>query len=165
MAENKPVLGYDKFLMMALSKGGSLSLDELWEKSILFLSLIWYQQLPEKGQPLTERLFFTISQMRSKLEDGMTKEASQGTKEEMDKLINDGWIKLNDDNKYELTPEGLIKAEKYVKNMKKDAAIANKELKPSTTAKNTTFLDAFLAVLKLGSGLISGSIGLIADGT
>ena len=103
MADNKTVLGYDKFLMMALRKGGSLSLDELWEKSILFLSLIWYQQLPEKGQPLTERLFFTISHMRSKLEDGMTKEASQGTKEEMDKLINDGWVKLNDNNKYELT--------------------------------------------------------------
>jgi Co/Zn/Cd efflux system component len=165
MAENKPVLGYDKFLMMALSKGGSLSLDELWEKSILFLSLIWYQQLPGKGQPLTERLFFTLSHMRSKLEDGMTKEASQGTEEEMNKLINDGWVKFNDDNRYELTPEGVIKAEKYVKNMEKEATIADKELKPSTTAKNTTFLDAFLAVLKLGSGLISGSIGLIADGT
>lgn len=53
MDDNKPVLGYDKFLMMALHKG-PLSLDELWEKSILFLSLIWYQQLPEKGQPLAE---------------------------------------------------------------------------------------------------------------
>jgi Co/Zn/Cd efflux system component len=164
MDDNKPVLGYDKFLMMALHKG-PLSLDELWEKSILFLSLIWYQQLPEKGQPLAEKLVFTLSHMRSHLEDGITREASQGTEEEMAKLIDDGWVKLNDDNKYELTTEGLSKAEEYVKNMKKEAALADKELKPSTTAKNTTFLDAFLAVLKLGSGLMSGSMGLIADGT
>ncbi|PKL67243.1 MAG: cation transporter [Methanobacteriales archaeon HGW-Methanobacteriales-1] len=164
MVDNKPVLGYDKFLMMALHKG-PLSLDELWEKSILFLSLIWYQQLPEKGQPLAERLLFTLSHMRSQLEDGITHEASQGTEEEMNKLIDDGWVKLNDENKYELTAEGLNKADEYVKSMKKEATTADKELKPSTTAKNTTFLDAFLAVLKLGSGLISGSMGLIADGT
>jgi Co/Zn/Cd efflux system component len=164
MADNKPVLGYDKFLMMALGKEGPLSLDQLWEKSILFLSLIWYQQLPEKGLPLAERLFFTLTHMRSQLEDGITHEASQGTEEEMNKLIVNGWVKLKD-NKYELTAEGQIKAEKYVKNMEKEAAMADKELKPATTAKNTTFLDAFLAVLKLGSGLVSGSVGLIADGT
>jgi divalent metal cation (Fe/Co/Zn/Cd) transporter len=40
--------------------------------------------------------------------------------------------------------------------------MVDKELEPSTTAKNTTILDAFL---KLGGGLISGSMGLIADGT
>ncbi|HSO25113.1 MAG TPA: cation transporter, partial [Methanobacteriaceae archaeon] len=125
----------------------------------------WYQQLPEKGLPLAERLFFTLTHMRSQLEDGMTHKASQGTEEEMNKLIDNGWVKLNDDNKYELTVEGLSKADKYVKSMEKDAATADKELKPATTAKNTTFLDAFLAVLKLGSGLISGSVGLIADGT
>jgi Co/Zn/Cd efflux system component len=162
--DNKPVLGYDKFLMMAIHQG-PLSLDELWEKSILFLSLIWYQQLPKKGQPLAERLVFTLSHMRSHLEDGITRQASQGTEKEMVKLIDDGWVKLNEDNKYELTAEGRDKAEKYVKNMKKEASLADKELKPSTTAKNTTFLDAFLAVLKLGSGLMSGSVGLIADGT
>jgi len=49
--------------------------------------------------------------------------------------------------------------------MQKMASLANSELTPSATAKNTTILDAFLAVLKLGSGLISGSVGLIADGT
>ena len=37
--------------------------------------------------------------------------------------------------------------------------------KPDAAAKNTTVLDAFLAVMKLGSGLISGSVGLTADGT
>jgi hypothetical protein len=63
--DEKPVLGYDKFLMMALLKEGALYLDELMEKSVLFISLIWYQQLPEKGQPLAERLFFKFTRLKS----------------------------------------------------------------------------------------------------
>jgi Co/Zn/Cd efflux system component len=165
MKNEKPVLGYDKFLMMALLKEGPLSLAKLWEKSILFLSLIWYQQLPDKGEPLLERLFFRATRLRSELEDGRADKATHGAKAEMDKLIEKGWVKLNKDDKYELTQEGLSKAEKYEAKMEKEASMADNELKPSATAKNTTFLDAFLAVLKLGSGLISGSMGLIADGT
>lgn len=161
----KPVLGYDKFLMMALLKEGPLSIDELWEKSMLFLSLIWYQQMPEKGRPLMERLFFKFTHLRSELEDGRLSKATHGAKAEMDKIIDKGWVNLNKENKYELTKEGLNKAKEYEDEMIKDATMVDKELKPSTTAMNTTFLDAFLAVLKLGSGLISGSMGLIADGT
>lgn len=163
--EEKPVLGYDKFLMMALLREGPISLEKLMEKSILFISLIWYQQLPEKGQSLAERLFFKFAHLRSELEDGRTIKASHGAKAEMDKLIELGWVKLNDENNYELTEEGLKKANKYEDEMKNEAAKVDKELTPSTTAMNTTFLDAFLAVIKLGSGLITGSMGLIADGT
>jgi Co/Zn/Cd efflux system component len=165
MKKEKPVLGYDKFLMMALLKEGPLNQDELWEKTMLFLSLIWYQQLPGKGQPLMEQLFFRFTRLRSKLEDGRASKATGSPAEEMEKLILNGWIKLNDKNKYELTLEGHEKAEEFKMSMQKSASSAKNELQPSSTAKNTTFLDAFLAVLKLGSGLISGSIGLIADGT
>ena len=165
MEKEKPVLGYDKFLMMAILKEGPLSLEELWEKSILFLSLIWYQQLPEKGQPLMERLFFKATHLRSELEDVRNDKSNHSAAVEMDKLIKKGWVDLNKDDKYELTDEGLSKAKIYEAEMKKEASMVDKELKPSTTAMNTTFLDAFLAVLKLGGGLISGSVGLIADGS
>ena len=165
MKDEKPVLGFDKFLMMALLKEGPLNQEALWEKTILFLSLIWYQQLPGKGQPLTEQLFFKVASIRSKLEDGRASKATGSPEDEMNKLIGKKWVKLNKDNKYQLTPEGLENAEAYEKHMEKSASSAESELTPSSTAKNTTFLDAFLAVLKLGSGLISGSVGLIADGT
>jgi Co/Zn/Cd efflux system component len=165
MKNEKPVLGYDKFLMMAILKEGPLSLDELWEKSMLFLSLIWYQQLPEKGQPLMERLFFKTTHLRSELEEVRNDKSNHGAVVEMDKLIKKDWINLNEDDKYELTNEGLSKAKIYEAEMKKEASMVDKELKPSTTAMNTTFLDAFLAVIKLGGGLISGSMGLIADGS
>ncbi|MGB9977731.1 cation diffusion facilitator family transporter [Methanobacterium sp.] len=165
MKDEKPVLGFDKFLMMALLKEGPLSQGELWEKTILFLSLIWYQQLPDKGQPLTEHLFFKFASIRSKLEDGRADKATGSPEEEMKKLIEKDWVKLNNENKYELTPEGLKNAEMFKEHMEKSASSVENELTPSSTAKNTTFLDAFLAVLKLGSGLVSGSVGLIADGT
>jgi len=164
MKDDKPVLGYDKFLMMAILKDGPLTLDELREKSMLFLSLIWYLQIPEKGQPLAERLFFKLSHMRSELEDGRASKDTHTTEFELNKLINYGLVNLNKE-KYELTGEGHVKAEDSHKKMIKEASTAHTELKPSSAAKNTTFLDAFLAVLKLGSGLISGSMGLIADGT
>jgi Co/Zn/Cd efflux system component len=165
MNDDKPVLGYDKFLMMALLKEGPLNLAKLWEKSILFLSLIWYQQLPDKGQPLMEQLFFKFTRLRSELEDERASKATHGAEAEMEKLIDKGWVKLNNNDEYELTSAGLSEAKIYEADMKKEASKVDTELKPSTTAINTTYLDAFLAFLKLGSGLISGSMGLIADGT
>ncbi len=165
MKDDKPILGYDKFLMMAILKEGSLSLEQLWEKSMLFLSLIWYQQLPEKGQALSEQLLFKLAHVRSEVEDGRASKATHSAEAEMEKLIEKGLVKLNNDNKYELTNEGQVKAEEYEKRMIKEAKFTVNELTTASAAKNTTFLDAFLAVLKLGSGLITGSVGLIADGT
>lgn len=161
----KTVLGFDKFLMMALLKEGPLDLLRLKEKSILFISLIWYLQLPDKGQPITERLLFNITELRSKVEDGRKSKSIHGTKAEIDKLMELGLVKFNDENKYELTEEGKEIAIKSNEKIKKWATTMDSELNPSITAKNTTFLDAFLALLKLGSGLVSGSMGLIADGT
>jgi len=110
MKNEKPILGYDKFLMMALLKEGPLDLDKLWEKSMLFLSSIWYQQLPEKDQSLGEQLFFKFAHMRSELEDGRSDKVNHSTEVEMEKLIEKNWVNLNSDNKYELTAEGMKKS-------------------------------------------------------
>lgn len=160
----KPVLGYDKFLLMALIKEGPIPMEKIWEKSMLFISMIWYQQIPEKDQSFTERLFFKFSQLRSELEDGRTDKGSLGAEAELNKLIDKGLVKFEDE-KYGLTEEGQVIAREYVEDMVKKASLVDKEFTPSTTAMNTTVLDAFLAVLKLGGGFASSSIGLIADGT
>lgn len=161
----KLILGFDKFLMMAILKEGPIPLWNLKEKSMLFISLIWYQQLPGKGQPLAEKLVFELSSLRSRIEDGRQEKSINGTEAEINKLVDAGFVKLNSKNKYELTNEGRVKAIEYENETLQNAAQVEKEFTKSSTAKNTTFLDAFLAVLKLGSGLISGSMGLIADGT
>lgn len=165
MNDEKPVLGYDKFLMMALLKDGPLNWEELSEKTMLFLSLIWYQQLPGKGEPLLEKLFFKVTELRSKIEDGRAKKETQDVKDEMEKLIDKNWVYLSEAKKYELTSEGQAQARVYEENMIRKAASVDTEFTPSKTAMNTTYLDAFLAFLKLGGGLTSGSMGLIADGT
>ena len=164
MSDDKPALGYDKFLMMAILNDGPLSGDKLWEKTIIFISMIWYQQLPEKGQHLSERLFFKFTHIRSEMEDKRARKETYGVEEEMEKLIENGWVKLNK-GKYELTTGGLSKAKEFEANMKKKASMVDTEFKPATTAINTTYLDAFLALIKLGGGLVSGSVGLISDGT
>ncbi len=165
MENKKPILGYDRFLMMALLKEGPLKLEELDDKTILFLSLIWYQQLPEKNQPLMEKMFFTLSHLRSEIEDERASKKVGKTEDECEKLIENGWVKL-DDGFYSLTLEGEKEAQKFVHNMEKRASLVRKDFfKPDAAAKNTTVLDAFLAVMKLGSGIVSGSVGLTADGT
>lgn len=165
MKTDKPILGYDRFLMMAIFNEESVTLEELEDKTVLFLSLIWYQQLPEKEEPLMERLFFTLSHLRSELEDQRKIKKVGKTEEECEKLIQKGWVKLEDDH-YSVTGDGEKEAQKFVKNMEKKAALVRKDFfKPAAAARNTTVLDAFLAVMKLGSGLISGSVGLTADGT
>jgi len=165
MEKERLLLGYDKFLMMALLKEGPQSLEELDDKTILFLSLIWYQQLPKKSQPLMEKLFFTLAHIRSELEDERAAKKTGKTEEECEKLIENGWVKL-EDGYYSLKPEGEDLAGKFVQNMEKRASRVRKDFfKVDAAAKNTTVLDAFLAVLKLGSGLVSGSVGLTADGT
>lgn len=165
MKTDKNILGYDRFLMMALLKEGPLTLEELDDKTILFLSLIWYQQVPEKGEPLMERLFFTLSHLRSELENERKDKRVGKTEDECEKLIDYGWVKL-DDGRYSLTREGEKEAQQFVQNMERKAVLVRKDFfKPDAAAKNTTVLDAFLAVMKLGSGLVSGSVGLTADGT
>lgn len=165
MKSDKKILGYDRFLMMALLKEGPLTLEELDDKTILFLSLIWYQQVPEKGEPLMERLFFTLSHLRSELEDERKDKRIGKTEEECEKLIESGWVALVDHH-YSLTEEGKKEAQKFVDRMEKKASLVRKDFfKPDAAARNTTVLDAFLAVMKLGSGLVSGSVGLTADGT
>lgn len=165
MATKKPILGYDRFLMMALLKEGPLTIEELDDKTVLFLSLIWYQQLPEKDQPLMEKMFFTLSHLRSEIEDERKSKKVGKTADECQKLIDNGWVELKNE-KYSLTPDGEKEALEFVERVKKRASLVRKDFfKPDAAAKNTTFLDAFLAVLKLGSGLVSGSVGLTADGT
>jgi hypothetical protein len=53
----------------------------------------------------------------------------------------------------------------FVRGMEATAmTVRGKILNPSVTARNAVFIDFFLAVIKLGAGFVSGSVGLKADG-
>lgn len=65
-----------------------------------------------------------------------------------------------------LTKAGLYEAEKTEKQFQKAAGWVNKNILSAEGAtRNTVIIDAILAFFKLLTGFITGSVGLIADGT
>lgn len=46
----KTLVGFDKFILMALYVEGPLSLTQVDDKTIIFISSIWYQQWNEKDK-------------------------------------------------------------------------------------------------------------------
>ena len=84
---------------------------------------------------------------------------------ECESLIEQGMLKLNEENRYELIEKGREEAEKSAKEMEKAAiSIRDQLLSPTAAARNTVIADFFLAVMKLLAGFLSASVGLIADG-
>jgi len=84
---------------------------------------------------------------------------------ECESLIEQSMLKLNEENRYELTEKGREEAEKSAKEMEKAAiSIRDQLLSPTAAARNTVIADFFLAVMKLLAGFFSASVGLIADG-
>ncbi|MDR0460345.1 MAG: cation diffusion facilitator family transporter [Nitrososphaerota archaeon] len=75
------------------------------------------------------------------------------------------WVKFDVQAKYELTDIGKVEAEQIVKNFEETATrFETRFFSPSAAAKSTTVRYAAVSVLKMVAGLISGSVGLIADG-
>ncbi|KYH37589.1 MAG: cation transporter [Candidatus Bathyarchaeota archaeon B24] len=84
---------------------------------------------------------------------------------ECEGLIEQGMLKLNEENKYELTKKGREEAEKSIKETEKAAiSFRDRLLSPTAAARNTVIADFLLAVMKLLAGFLSASVGLIADG-
>ena len=72
----------------------------------------------------------------------------------------------NHEDVLSLTKAGLYEAEKTEKQFQKAAGWVNKNILSAEGAtRNTVIIDAILAFFKLLTGFITGSVGLIADGT
>jgi Co/Zn/Cd efflux system component/predicted transcriptional regulator len=131
---------FHEFILMALLKGGPLSLRELKGKAVLFASQFGYQRLREYGEQVDLKL-------------------------ECNSMVSRGMLHLNKDDKYELTPKGKKEAIKKAKGMEQAANLIKAQLfAPTATARNTLIANLLLAIMKLLSGFLSGSVGLIADG-
>ena len=80
-------------------------------------------------------------------------------------MVSKNLLQLNKEGKYELTEKGKVKAEITAEAMERGAVIIEKQfLSPTATARNTTASYVFMSVLKVLAGLLSGSVGLVADG-
>jgi len=164
---------FQKYILMALLKEGSLSLKELEERTFAFVYhfhgfgyslheevekkvygfLSWFGCQPEEDYSAR------MKKWREKHEQRIDAEL------ECKDLTERGLIRLNEENNYELTKKGREEAEKSAKEMEKATiSIRDRLLSPTAAARNTVIADFFLAIMKLLAGFISASVGLIADG-
>jgi Co/Zn/Cd efflux system component len=80
-------------------------------------------------------------------------------------LIDKGLIEVNPQGNYELTNMGSREAERSARRLENATQTLEKNfLSPTAAAKNTIVATSLLTVVKLSAGLLSGSLGLIADG-
>jgi len=156
---NKPRGDTYKFILMALLREGSLDFKELEKRLNILVNqfmILGYSIIPNK-------LWL--------IEDHHHGKRKQRTHEDFDvkveceDLIKKNKIKLNKEEKYELSKIGKEEAIELTKNLEKSASrLENNLLLPAAAARNTIIIDLLLAILKLTAGFLSGSVALLADG-
>jgi cation diffusion facilitator family transporter len=170
--EYKPI-GYEKFVIMAIFERGMISLEDLQDITIVFISSIWYNVHYGKNYNILGRLLLYIFRIRDSLWDKYyaykigKPEIGHGldTKDICDGMVDNGILNFND-GKYELTKAGKeVAARNAAKFEKRSELVKNRLFAPSSAAINTTVVDGFMAFLKLSVGFITGSVGIISDGT
>jgi len=164
---------YRKLILPILLKEGKLTLKELEERVFTYtyhfhaFGYIFHNKLIGKIRKLILRL-----KHRAKTDSvEWTGKWRERTEEKVDvemgckRLIEDGLIRVGEDGEYELTESGKVEAEKVVKEMAKKVSLLEEHvLSPIAAVRNTVIINACLAIIKLLTGLFSGSAGLIADG-
>ena len=164
---------YRKLILPVLLKDGKLTLKELEERVFTYtyhfhaFGYTFHNKLMGKIRKLILRL-----KHRAKSDSvGWTRKWRERTEEKLDvemgckRLIEDGLIREGEDGKYELTESGKVEAEKVAEDMAKRVTLFEKHvLSPIAAVRNTVIINACLAMIKLLTGLFSGSAGLIADG-
>ncbi len=107
--EYKPI-GYEKFILMAILKSGVISLTELEDNTIVFISSIWYNVHYGKTYNILGRILLLLFRTRDHFYDRyytwIRKEKKlkniAGTENYLIELGNKGLVKKID-GKYELT--------------------------------------------------------------
>ena len=164
---------YRKLILPILLKDGKLTLKELEERAFTYT-----YHFHAFGYTFHNKLLGKICKPILRLKhraksDSLkwTERLHERTEEKVDvkmeckRLIKDGLIRMGEDGEYELTENGKVEAEKVAKEMAKKVTLLEKHvLSPIAAVRNTVIINACLAMMKLLTGLLSGSAGLIADG-
>jgi len=163
---------HDKFILVSLLNGGPLSSKELEERTFAFI-YHFHGFGYSLHKELKKKVFGLLSLFRYRPQEDPTKlkkwrerhEQQINVQLECRRLIDEGMLRLNKENKYELTEKGREEAERSAKDMEKAAIYTRDQLlSPTAAARNTVIADFFLAVMKLLAGFFSASVGLVADG-
>ena len=164
---------YRKLILPILLKDGKLTLKEL-EERVFTYTYHFHAFGYTFHNKLLGKLSKPILRLKHRAKSDSLKWAErwrERTEEKVDvkmeckRLIEDGLIRMGEDGEYELTENGKVEAEKVAKEMAKKVTLLEKHvLSPIAAVRNTVIINACLAMMKLLTGLLSGSAGLIADG-
>jgi len=148
-----------KFILMTLLREGPLDFSELEKRLTVLVNqfmLLGYAIIPNKLW-LNEDYHYGKRKQRTKEDFDVRVECED--------LIKKNKIKLNKEEKYELSETGKEDAIEMTKHIEKSASRLEKNLlHPTAAAKNTIKIDLLLAIIKLVAGFLSGSVALLADG-
>jgi cation diffusion facilitator family transporter len=160
---------FKEFILLILLREGKLSLETLEEKISLFISYFslsashFFVEVFEKIPiPSRKKDFF-----KKEIFDKRHKEYEKidSVKNQCEELIKDNFVRKNEDNEYELTEKGKYKAEDFKRDLEKGASVFESQIQsPEAASRNTFIVNVFLTIIKLTTGFLSGSIGLLADG-
>jgi cation diffusion facilitator family transporter len=169
MKKRKSHGDFREFILLILLKERALSLETLEEKISLFISYFALSgshfavqvfgkiPIPFRKKDLFKKEIF------DKRHRDYKKIAS--VKSQCEELAKEGLLIKNKDNEYELTEKGTHKANDFKKDLEKGASFFESQIQnPQAATKNTFIANLFLTTVKLTTGLLSGSVGLLADG-
>jgi cation diffusion facilitator family transporter len=169
MKKRKEHGDFNEFILLVLLKEKELSLEELEEKISLFVSYFslsvfhFFEKLFEKRPRIFRKVDLSPENSLDKWKKRDKKVESMEF--HCKKLIKEGTIRKNKNNKYELTDTGKYKAEKFKNDLEKGARIFENQFQsPEAATRNTFIVNVFLTIIKLSAGFLSGSVGLLADG-
>jgi hypothetical protein len=163
--------GYEPVLAV-LFRESPLSPEDLEKRTSLFVSyfeMFFYHFIEEIRKESSGFLARLSRRMPEKTE--RTRRIRNRDSREFDfgksckSLINGGLLALNARGYYELTEKGRSEAEESARRLENAAQrLESSFLSPTAAARNTIIATSLLTVIKLSAGLLSGSVGLIADG-
>ncbi|MCD6240907.1 cation transporter [Candidatus Bathyarchaeota archaeon] len=166
-------LNFSRFILTALLEEGPLNLKELEERAFIFVYHFHgfgYSLHAAVQKKLISFLSWLGYRPREDYSAKMKKRREKHEQQinvqlKCKRLIEKGLVRLNEEERYELTENGIVEAEKSAREMKKAlTSIRSQYLSPTAAARNTVIADFFLALMKLLAGFFSNSVGLIADG-
>ncbi len=137
-------------LLMMISKNGPMSIDEIENNLFKFASQFGYggdrDRIKNRKKDKNHRII-------------------TDTKELCESLVERNLL-CREDDIYRITEKGGEIAEDTLHKIKRVWTWIDRNIiSPEAASKNTVIIDAFLALIKLAAGFVSGSIALIADGT
>jgi len=158
-------------VLAILFREGPLSREDLEKKRRLFVSYFgtfgyhFAQEIRKESSGLLVRLGTRLpdENRRRRRRHDDTDQFDSGAV--CESLIDRDLVKVNAEGDYELTDAGRREADRSAKRLENATQVLEKNfLSATAAARNTILATSFLTIIKLSAGLVSGSVGLIADG-